>query len=72
MGGVNKLDKDKCIRGSFTGRVMFKKWYRMGLMGLFDFMVVNRRQAWNMSTTIHDDRYVSAMHIFVWHWQWRC
>ena len=24
MGGVDNIDKDKCIGGSFTGRVMFK------------------------------------------------
>ena len=59
MGGVDNLDKDKCIGGSFTGRAMFKKWYRMGLMGIFDFMIVNGRQAWNMSTKLpyHGNRY---------------
>jgi hypothetical protein len=59
MGGVDNLDKDKCIGGSFTGRAMFKKWYRMGLMGIFDFMIVNGRQALNMSTKLpyHGNRY---------------
>ena len=58
MGGVDNVDKDKCIGRSLTGRAMFKKWYRMGLMGIFDFMVVNGRQAWLMLTRIHDGRYV--------------
>jgi hypothetical protein len=35
--------------GSFTRKVHFKKWYRMGLLGIFDFMAVNGRMAWNMS-----------------------
>ena len=51
MGGVDNMDKDKKIGGSFTSRALFWKWYRMGLMGIFDFMIVNGRQAWNMSTS---------------------
>ena len=64
MGGVDNLDKDKCIGGSFTGRAMFKKWYRMGLMGIFDFMVVNGRQAWNMSVMDHEDRFAMTNGLF--------
>ena len=64
MGGVDNLDKDKCIGGSFTGRAMFKKWYRMGLMGIFDFMVVNGRQAWNMSVVDHEDRFAMTNGLF--------
>ena len=60
MGGVDNIDKDKCIGGSFTGRAMFKKWYCMGLMGIFDFMVVNGQQTWKMSTKLHDDRYIQT------------
>jgi hypothetical protein len=41
MGGVDNMDKDKKIGGSFTFRAMFKKWYCIGLMGVFDFMIVN-------------------------------
>ena len=43
------LDKGKSIGTSCVRHAMFKKWYQMGLMGNFDFMVVNGRQAWNMS-----------------------
>ena len=57
MGGVDNMDKDKKIGGSFTSRALFWKWYQMGLMGIFDFMVVNGRQAWNMSTTTKTDRF---------------
>jgi hypothetical protein len=51
MGGVDNVDKDKKIGGSFTKKALFKKWYLMGLMGIFDFMLVNGRIAWNMSCT---------------------
>ena len=47
---MDNMDKDKKIGGSFTSRALFQKWYCMGLMGIFDFMIVNGRQAWNMST----------------------
>ena len=40
MGGVNNVVKDK-NRGVFTKKAMFKKWYHMGVLGLFDFMLVN-------------------------------
>ena len=46
---VKNVDKDKKIGGSFTKKAFFKKWYRMGLLGIFDFMVVNGRAGWNMS-----------------------
>jgi hypothetical protein len=38
---------------------MFKKWYHMGLMVTFDFIIVNGRQAWNMSKKLpyHGSRY---------------
>jgi hypothetical protein len=49
MGCVDSIDKDMTIGGSYTSHAMFIKWYRMGLMGVFDFMIVNGRQAWNMS-----------------------
>jgi hypothetical protein len=52
MGGVDNMDKDKKIGGSFTSHDLFWKWYRMGLVGIFDFMIVNGRQAWNMSTSM--------------------
>ena len=29
----------------------------MGLMGIFDFMIVNGRQAWNMSTDTKTDQF---------------
>jgi hypothetical protein len=49
MGGVDKVDKDKKIGSSFIKNTFFKKWYHMGLLGIFDFMVVSGRVAWNMS-----------------------
>ena len=45
MGGVDNFDKDKKIGGSFTKKAFFKKWYRMGLLSIFDFMVVNGHAA---------------------------
>ncbi len=57
MGGVDNMDKDKKIGGSFTSRALFRKWYHMGLMGIFDFMIVNGRQAWNMSTSTKTERF---------------
>ena len=57
MGGVDNMDKDKKIGGSFTSRALFQKWYQMELMGIFNFMVVNERQAWNMSTTTKTERF---------------
>ena len=51
MGGMDNMDKDKKIGGSFTSPALFQKWYCMGLMGIIDFMIVNGRQARNMSTT---------------------
>jgi hypothetical protein len=58
MGGVDNTDKEKCIGRSLTGWAMFKKWYQMGLMGIFDFMVVNGQQAWIISIRIHNNRYI--------------
>jgi hypothetical protein len=29
--------------GSFTREVHFRKWYLMGLLGIFDFMAMGRR-----------------------------
>jgi hypothetical protein len=46
---VDNVDKDKTIGGSFTKKAFFKKWYCMGLLGIFDFMVVNAQVAWNVS-----------------------
>lgn len=36
----------------------------MILMGVFDFMVMCWRQAWNMSTSIHDHRYMKTNSYF--------
>ena len=41
MGGVDNVNKDKKIGGSFTKKAFFKKWYHMGFLGIVDFMVVN-------------------------------
>ena len=49
MGVVDNMEKDKKLGGSFTKFAHFKKWYPMGLLGVFDFMIVNGRIAWNMS-----------------------
>ena len=36
---------------------MFKKWYWIGVLGVFEFMIVNGRIAWNISSKEgHDDR----------------
>lgn len=51
VAGVDNTGKVKCISGSFTSRAMFKKWYQMGLMGVFDFMLVNGRVVWNIYQT---------------------
>lgn len=58
MGGVDSHDKDKSIGGSFVSRAGFCKWYRMGLMGVFNFMAVNGRQCWNMSCKMIEGRAV--------------
>jgi hypothetical protein len=50
MGGVDNVDKDKKIGGAFTKKAMFKKWYRMGLLDVFDFIIVNGRVAWNIAS----------------------
>ena len=39
MKGVDNVDKDKNIGGSFTKTELLEKWYCMGLLGIFDFMV---------------------------------
>lgn len=57
MGGVDNMDKDKKIGGSFTNCAMFQKWYQMILMDVFGFMLVNRRQAKDMSTDVIEDRF---------------
>lgn len=60
MGDVDNMDTDKKIGGSFTAQTMFKKLYRFGLMGVFNFMLVNGRQAWSMSMLlfkINNDRF---------------
>ena len=49
------MDKDNKRGGSFTSSAMFKKWYRMGLIGIFHFMFVNGQQAWNMMSAIMED-----------------
>eukprot|EP00956_Cyclotella_meneghiniana_P008474 scaffold11429_cov48-Cyclotella_meneghiniana.AAC.4 len=64
MGGVDNLDKDKSLGGSFTAKAMFRKWYRMGLMGILDFMIVNGRQAWIMSARMMEHRYFVTNGIF--------
>ncbi len=50
MGGVDNVDKDKKIG---TKKALFKKWYRMGVLGVFDFMTVNGWVAWNLAA--HDN-----------------
>ncbi len=52
MGYVDLVDYDKKIGGGFTSRPHFKKWYKKGFLGILDFMMVNRRVAWNMSCEI--------------------
>ena len=56
MGGVDNVDKDKKVGGGFTKKALFKKWYRMGVLGVFDFMSVNGRVAWNMAAQDDDAR----------------
>ena len=53
MGGINNVDKDKKIGGGFTKKALFKKWYRMGVLCVFDFITVNGQVAWNMAA--HDN-----------------
>ena len=60
------MDKDKKIGGLFTSWALFQKWYRMGLNDIFDFITVNGRQAWNMSTTIKTDRFKLDNAKFCW------
>lgn len=50
MSGVDNIDKDKKVGGSFTSCEMFKMCYRTGLLGCFLLVVVNGKPAWNMST----------------------
>lgn len=68
MGGVDNVDKDKKIGGSFTKQAHFKKWYKMGLLGIFDFMVVNGRMAWNMSA---DDDHCQYRRFKLHNWKFR-
>ena len=60
------MDKDKKIGGSFMSGALFQKWYCMGLMGIFDFMIVNGRQTWNMSTTTKTERFKLDNAKFCW------
>ena len=68
MGGVDNMDKDKKLGGSFTKFAHFKKWYRMGLLGVFDFMIVNGRIAWNMSA---EDDHCRVCHFVKSNWEFR-
>ena len=68
MGGVDNMDKDKKLGGSFTKFAHFKKWYRMGLLGVFDFMIVNGRIAWNMSA---EDDHCRVRHFVKSNWEFR-
>ena len=43
IGGVNHVDKDKKIGSTYTKKEVFKMWYRLGVLGIFDFMIVNGR-----------------------------
>jgi len=54
MGGVYNVDKDKKIGGGFAKKALFKKWYCMGELGVFDFMSVNKCVAWNMAAQDDD------------------
>ena len=49
MGGVDNVNKDKKIGWSFTKETHIKKWYRMGFMGILDFVAANGKLAWDMS-----------------------
>lgn len=49
MGRVENADKDKKIVGAVTKKAVFKKWYQMGILGVFNFMVVNGQVTWNIS-----------------------
>ncbi len=50
MGGVDNIDKDKKVGGGFTKKALFMRWYYIGLLGVFDFMVVNSQFAWNVAS----------------------
>jgi hypothetical protein len=58
MGGVDNINKNKKIGGLFGKNAMFKKWYVTGLIGLFDFVLVNGQMACNMSVTDKHDIFV--------------
>ena len=45
MCGVHNVSKDKKIDGAFMAKLMFKNWYRRGMLGIFDFMLVNGKMA---------------------------
>ena len=57
MGGAGNMDRDKKIRVMLTTHAMFKKWYCMGLTGIFNFMIINGQNEWNMSDSIIDNHY---------------
>ncbi len=40
------------IGGGFSAKGNFKKWYKQGFHGVLDYMLVNRRVAWNLSAEI--------------------
>ena len=57
MGGVDNMDKDKKIGGSYMANSMFKKMYPTAEIGVFYFMIVDGRQAWNMLKSILEDHF---------------
>ena len=66
MGGVNNIDKYNKVGGSFMKQAHFKTWYQMGLLGIFYFMSVNSRIAWNMSA---DDNRCEYQHFKLQNWK---
>ena len=53
MGGVDNVDKHKKLELHSQKN----KLYQQAVLGIFDFMIVNGRMAWNMlSKEGHDDK----------------
>ncbi len=52
MNYFDLVDYNKKIRGGFTARPHFNKWYKRGFLVVVDFMMVNRQMTWNMSCDI--------------------
>ena len=52
MGGIENIDKYTKIGGGFAKKMIFKRWFKTGLMGLFDFKLVNGLVAWNTAASL--------------------